>query len=156
MVSARTGCPETIDHEDPKDTKTGCLEATLQPVPAKTNAVSREVVDAALAVHSQLGAGLLESVYEICLAHELRERRMHVSRQVSVPVVYKRQQMDVALRIDLLVEHCLVVEVKAVETLAPIHTAQVLTYLKLSGHRLGLLMNFNVRLLRDGIKRIVL
>lgn len=114
------------------------------------------MVDAAFAVHKTLGPGLLESVYEVCLAHELEKRRLTVVRQVTVPVLYDGVRLEAGLRLDLVVEDCVVVELKAVEALLPVHTAQVLTYLKLSGHRLALLINFNVPLIRDGIKRLAL
>jgi GxxExxY protein len=126
------------------------------PIPNELNRLSRLVVDAAYAVHTALGPGLLEGVYETCLAHELAKRKLLVERQVSVPIEYDGLKLDAALRIDMLVEKRLVVELKAVEALLPIHTAQVLTYLKLTGCRLGLLINFNVPLIRDGIKRVVL
>jgi len=99
---------------------------------------------------------LLESVYEVCLEHELQKRDLVVERQVSLPVVYDGAKLDAGLRLDLLVGKSVVVELKAVEALLPVHQAQVLTYLKLTGHRLGLLINFNVPLIRNGIKRIVL
>ena len=113
-------------------------------------------MDAAFAVHSKLGPGLLESVYEVCLAHELEKRGRHVRRQVSLPVFYDGIRLDAGLRLDMVVDDCLVVEIKAVEQLLPVHKAQVLTYLKLTGHRLGLLVNFNTSLIKDGIKRIIL
>jgi len=127
-----------------------------EPIPEKVDRVARLVVDAAFAVHSKLGPGLLESVYEVCLAHELEKRGLVVERQVVLPVYYDGIRLDAGLRLDLLIESCLIVELKAVETLLPVHKAQVLTYLKLTGHRLGLLINFNVPLIRDGIKRIAL
>ena len=114
------------------------------------------MVDAAYAVHRALGPGLLESVYEVCLIHELNKRGLKVDRQVAVPVVYDDVRLDAGLRLDLVVENGVLVELKAVETILPVHHAQVLTYLKLSGLRLGLLINFNVPVIRDGIKRIVL
>jgi len=114
------------------------------------------VVDAAYRVHSALGPGLLESVYEVCLAHEIRQRGLSVDRQVSLPVKYDGIEVDAGLRLDLLVESSIVVEVKAVEELLPVHSAQVLTYLKLTGCRLGFLVNFNVPLIKNGIKRIAL
>lgn len=107
-------------------------------------------------MHSGLGPGLLESAYEVCLAHELAKRELKVDRQLSLPVQYDGIRMDSGLRLDLLIESCLVVELKAVETLLPVHKAQLLTYLKLSGHRVGLLVNFNVVLIKDGIVRVVL
>ncbi|MFO0928666.1 MAG: GxxExxY protein [Gemmataceae bacterium] len=119
------------------------------------NEVSGQVVDAAMRVHTALGPGLLESAYEGCLVHELRKRGLRVANQVELPVVYDGLQIDVGFRMDLLVEDTVVVELKAVDALAPIHEAQLLTYLKLSGHHLGLLINFNVVHLKDGIKRRV-
>jgi GxxExxY protein len=98
----------------------------------------------------------LESVYEACLVHELTKRGRQVSRQVGLPVVYEDIRLEAGLRLDLVVQGCVVVEIKAVETLLPVHHAQLLTYLKLSGYRLGLLLNFNVPRLKDGIKRLVL
>src|SRR5262245_23388974 len=132
------------------------MAAPLEALPKKTNDVSQVVVDAAFAVHSQLGAGLLESVYEACLTHEIARRGLTLARQVSLPIVYGGVRLDAALRLDLVVDNCVIVEVKAIDALAPVHTAQVLTYLKLSGLRLGLLINFNVPLIRNGIRRIAL
>jgi GxxExxY protein len=119
------------------------------------NELSGAVVDAAIRVHSALGPGLLESAYTTCLAYELRERRLLVRTQVALPVVYKTIRMDTAYRIDLLVEESIVVELKTVSKLLPMHEAQLLTYLKLSRYRLGLLLNFHVPLMREGIKRMV-
>jgi GxxExxY protein len=113
-------------------------------------------VDAAFRVHSVLGPGLLESVYQVCLAHEIAGRGVKVEQQRVLPVVYDDIELDAGLRMDLLVGDCVVVELKAVENLQPVHKAQLLTYLKLSGHRLGLLINFNVPLIKDGITRMVL
>ena len=129
---------------------------SIPPIPAETEALAREVVDSSLAVHRSLGPGLLESVYEVCLDYELRKRGVDVEREVALPVEYDGVRLDAGLRLDLLVGRRVVVELKAVEALLPVHKAQVLTYLKLTGHRLGLLINFNVPLIRDGIKRIVL
>jgi len=100
--------------------------------------------------------GLLESVYEVCLAYELKEKGLKIEQQVSVPVVYKKIRLETGFRIDILVEKSVIVELKAVENLLPIHEAQVLTYLKLTGYRVGLLLNFNEVLIKNGIKRIVL
>jgi len=122
---------------------------------AHINQVSGAVVDAAMKVHTALGPGLLESAYASCLAYELRRRGHQVAVQASVPVVYDGLRIDVGYRIDLLVDDVVVVELKAVDTLAPIHEAQLLTYLKLSGKKVGLLINFNVLHLKDGIKRMV-
>ncbi len=127
-----------------------------KPMPGETNEVARQIVDAAFAVHRALGPGLLESVYEVCLVHEIKKRGLNVERQVALPVVYDNLRLDAGLRLDLVVENRVVVELKAVEGLMPIHKAQVLTYLKLSGHRLGLLVNFNTVLIKDGIQRIAL
>lgn len=113
-------------------------------------------VEAAFAVHSTLGPGLLEGVYEVCLAHELKKRGMDVQRQIALPVVYDGVRIDAGLRLDLLVNSSLIVEIKAVEVMLPVHKAQMLTYLKLTGHPLGLLINFNVPLIKHGIKRIIL
>ncbi|MCI0356508.1 MAG: GxxExxY protein [Acidobacteria bacterium] len=120
------------------------------------NQVSRFVLDAAMKVHTELGPGLLESTYEACLAHELKNRGLNVRTQVPLPVVYEGLKLEIGYRIDLLVEELVVVEVKSAEALAPIHHAQVLTYLKLGGKGLGLLINFNVVHLKDGIKRFVI
>ena len=106
-------------------------------------------------VHSVLGPGLLESAYQACLAHELRSRGFEVATQVALPVIYEGQKLEVGYRIDLVVEHRVVVEVKAVEAIHPIHEAQLLSYVRLSGIPVGLLINFNVLHLRDGIKRMV-
>ena len=119
------------------------------------NEVSGSVVDAAMKVHTALGPGLLESAYEACLLHELRKRGRKILSQVALPVVYDGVKIDVGYRIDLLVEDVVIVELKAVEKLLPIHDAQLLSYLKLGGYRLGLLINFNVLHLKDGIKRKV-
>jgi GxxExxY protein len=116
---------------------------------------SKHVVDAAMKVHSALGPGLLEGAYEACLRHELKKRGLQASTQVPVPVVYDGIAIELGYRIDLLVESCLVVELKVVKSLMPIHSAQLLSYLKLSGHRLGLLINFHVPHLKQGIKRMI-
>lgn len=126
------------------------------PIPDDVEQVGREVVDAALAVHRELGPGLLESVYSACLARELSRRGVEIETEKSVPVVYAGERLDTGLRLDLLVGNCVIVEVKSVERLLPLHEAQLLTYLKLTGYRLGLLVNFNVALLKQGIKRMVL
>ena len=112
-------------------------------------------MDAAFKVHTTLGPGLLESVYEACLCQELKQRAIPFEAQVPVPVVYEGVTLDAGLRLDLLVGDAVVVEIKAVEKMLPLYEAQVLTYLKLAGRRLGLLINFNVPVIREGIKRIV-
>lgn len=114
------------------------------------------VIGAAIEVHRVLGPGLLESAYEECLCHELSLRGIAFERQLALPVDYKGVRLDCGYRLDIVLPGKLVIEVKAVEALAPIHDAQLLTYLKLSGIRTGLLLNFNVPLLRDGIRRLVL
>ncbi|MEW6659491.1 MAG: GxxExxY protein [Thermodesulfobacteriota bacterium] len=126
------------------------------PIPPELNIISGKVVEAALEVHSALGPGLLEGVYEICLFHELQKRGLKTERQVSLPVIYDGIKLDEGLRLDMLVEDALVIELKAIEEILPVHLAQILTYLKLSGRRLGLLINFNVARIKDGIKRVVL
>ena len=116
---------------------------------------SGEVVDAAMRVHSTLGPGLLESAYEACLAYELRERGLSVLAQLPLPVRYKGVRLDVGYRIDLLVENAVVVELKTVARLLPVHEAQLLSHLRLSSHRVGLLINFNVPRLKYGIRRML-
>ncbi|MBI4383472.1 MAG: GxxExxY protein [Nitrospinae bacterium] len=120
----------------------------------KINDISGEIVDAAMKVHSALGPGLLESAYEACLKYELGKRGLQVQSQLTLPVAYDGIEIDAGYRVDLLVENTVVVELKAVDKTAPIHEAQLLSYLKLSGKRLGLLINFNVLRLKDGIKRM--
>jgi GxxExxY protein len=119
------------------------------------NEITGAIVNSAMKVHSILGPGLLESAYQACLAHELRNRGVGVAIQVPLPVVYEGQKLEVGYRIDLVVEGRVVVEVKSVEALHPIFQAQLLSYMRLSGLRVGLLINFNVLHLRDGIKRMV-
>jgi GxxExxY protein len=119
------------------------------------NEITEKVIHAAIEVHRILGPGLLESAYEQCLAHELRTEGLPFARQLEIPIDYKGCLLDCGYRVDLLVERRVVVEIKAVESLLPIHDAQLITYLKLGGWNLGLLINFNVRLLKRGIKRIV-
>ena len=117
--------------------------------------ISRQIIGASLDVHRELGPGLLESAYEGCLAHEMSLRGIRFEQQKIIPVVYKGVEIDCGFRLDFLVEDQVIVELKAVETLNAVHQAQVMTYLKLSGHNLGLLINFNTRRLTDGLKRIV-
>lgn len=118
------------------------------------NDISGQIVDAAMHVHMKLGPGLLESVYERSLAHELGKRGLTVERQIPVPVVYDGIRFEESFRADLIVEKSVIIELKSVETLAPVHSKQLLTYLKLMDYRLGLLISFGSPLLRDGIKRI--
>ncbi|WP_241426373.1 GxxExxY protein [Geobacter benzoatilyticus] len=118
--------------------------------------ISGEIIGAAMKVHSALGPGLLESAYEACLVHELKKRDVKVISQVALPVNYDGVTIELGYRLDLLVENKVIVELKAVEKVSPVHQAQLLSYMKLSGKKLGLLINFNVMHLRDGIKRVVL
>lgn len=119
------------------------------------NKLSNQVIGAAIEVHRELGAGLLESTYEVALRHELGLVGISSDRQVALPVTYKGLVVPEAYRIDLLVENCLVIEIKTVNSFAPIHSAQLLTYLRMSGNHLGLLINFHTTLMADGIKRLV-
>ena len=119
------------------------------------NDIGRLIVDASLKVHTALGAGLLESVYETCLAHELEKQGLAVRKQVALPIVYDDLRVDNAFRIDLLVDDKVVVELKAIDNLLPVHTAQLLSYLKLGKYKLGFLLNFNVVHMKDGIRRLV-
>lgn len=126
------------------------------PLSKETENVAASIVDAAFQVHSELGPGLLESVYETCLAYELSLRDLVVEKQVPVAVNYRGIRLDAGLRVDLLVGGCVVIELKAVEQILPVHTAQLLTYLKLTGKRLGFLINFNVPRIKEGLKRVIL
>lgn len=117
--------------------------------------LSDQIIGAAIEVHRQLGPGLLESTYEQCLCYELSTRGLQVMRQVSMPVIYKGVNIDCGYRVDMIVNDLIIIELKAVDKLTPLCEAQLLSYLKLSGKRLGLLINFNVRLLKDGIIRRV-
>jgi GxxExxY protein len=119
------------------------------------NEISKHIISAAIKIHRELGPGLLESVYEAILAHELRQSGLDVLQQVAVPLVYKDIEMNIGYRIDMLIESKVLVELKSVENLAPVHFAQTLTYLRLSGLKLGILINFNVALLKEGFHRVV-
>jgi GxxExxY protein len=149
----------TKDGEPPRrqDAKEiGSRRITLVEPSTEHDRVAHQIVDAAFAVHNALGPGLLESVYEQCFSFELATRSLPVERQIPVPVVYRGLRIEAGLRMDLLVASLVVVEIKAVERLLPVHEAQLLTYLKLSGYRLGILINFNVVRIKDGLRRIVL
>ena len=122
----------------------------------KIDKITETIIGGAIAVHRVLGPGLLESAYEACLAYELVDRGLSVERQKALPVKYRGVNLDCGYRIDLLVERIIIIELKAVEKIDPIHKAQLLSYLKLSGCKLGLLINFNVRMLKSGIHIIVL
>lgn len=119
------------------------------------NEISKYIIGAAIEVHKQLGPGLLESSYEACMAHELKSRGLDVIAQQALPIVYKGIKLNAGYRIDLLVENKVIVEIKSVDALAPIHTAQILTYLRLKDIKLGLLINFNSTRIVDGLKRVV-
>ena len=119
------------------------------------DSIGKLIVPAAMRVHTALGAGLLESAHEACLAYELAKHGLMIERQVSMPVIYESVRLDVGYRIDLLLGQKVVVEIKAVDRVIPAHLAQILTYLKLGGYKLGFLLNFNVAHMRDGIKRVV-
>jgi len=116
--------------------------------------LTKEIIGAAIEVHRHLGAGLLESAYEACLAFELERKCLKVKRQQSLPIIYKGHKLDCSYRIDLLVENCVIVEIKSVNELGSIHEAQLLSYLKLYGGGIGLLMNFNNPILKHGIRRL--
>jgi len=121
----------------------------------RANYLSKQIIDAAMTVHKELGPGLLESVYEACLCHELELRGIPFARQVPLPIVYKGLHLGVGYRMDIVVEDLVIIEVKLVEEIASVHESQLLTYLRLYNRWLGLLINFNVVLLKNGIKRLV-
>ena len=118
--------------------------------------LTRQIIGAAIEIHRHLGPGLLESTYESCLVYELEKLGLTVQRQVTLPIVYKELQLAKAYRIDLLINDQVVVELKAVDKILPVHEAQVLSYLKLSQHKVGLLLNFNVKMMKDGVRRFAL
>jgi GxxExxY protein len=128
----------------------------INDLPEEINKTTEAIVDSAYKVHSKLGPGLLENVYEACLAHELSVRGIRFEKQKPIPVIYDNIHLDVGFRLDLLVENQAVVELKSVEKLLPVHEAQILTDLKLTQCPVGLLLNFNVSLMKEGIRRIVL
>ncbi len=119
------------------------------------NVLSNKIIGTAIELHKKLGPGLLESAYENALAYDLKDIGLDIKLQVSMPFVYKEIKLDIGYRLDLLIEDKVIVEIKSVESLAPVHYAQLLTYLKLSNLKLGLLLNFNTKLLKEGIHRIV-
>jgi GxxExxY protein len=131
------------------------MAASTQVTVPRVNHITGIVVSAAMKVHSVLGPGLLESAYLACLAHELRTRGMHVATQVGLPVFYDGEKIELGYRIDLIVENLVIVELKCVEASHPVHQAQLLSYMRLSGKQVGLLINFYVARLKDGIKRMV-
>src|SRR5882724_7542515 len=119
------------------------------------NQITSKIISAAMKVHSMLGPGLLESAYHACLLHELRKQGLTVETQVGLPVVYDGEQIDLGYRIDLIVNDAVILEIKCVEAIIPVHQAQLLSYMRLSGRHVGLLINFHVVHLRDGIRRLV-
>jgi GxxExxY protein len=119
------------------------------------NEISKIVFESALKVHRILGPGLLESAYEECLFYELKKSNLNVEKQKALPLIYEDVKLDIGYRIDIIVENKFIVEIKSVESLNDVHLAQLLTYLKLSDCKLGLLINFNVKLLKDGVKRVI-
>lgn len=132
------------------------LRREFEPIPLDVEALGKKVLDAAYAVHTALGPGLLESVYEACTAYEARKLGLQVETQVALPVQYRSVRIETGLRLDMWAERLVVVEFKSVDELHPLYQAQLLTYLRLTGCRLGYLMNFNVKHLKDGIRRMVL
>lgn len=128
----------------------------FQPVPPDVEKVGKAVLDSAFKVHTELGPGLLESVYETTLTYEIRKNGLTVANQLPVPILYDGQKLEAGFRLDMLVEDRVIVELKSVESMNPVYEAQIMTYLRLSGKRLGFLINFNVKHLKDGIKRFVM
>lgn len=126
-----------------------------QPISAEIDKIGKQIVDAAYTVHKNLGPGLLEKVYEVCFCHELSKRGLAYSRQVDIPIVYDSLRFDEGLRLDVLVEDCIICELKALENINPVWEAQILSHLKLTGLRLGYLINFNVPIMKQGIRRYV-
>jgi GxxExxY protein len=126
------------------------------PISQDVEIIANKVFNCGLKVHRKLGAGLLESVYEVCLAHEIDQTGLKIERQIQLPVIYDGITFDAGMRLDLWIERRLIVEIKAVESLLPVHQAQLMTYLKLTKNRLGLLINFNVALFKNGVKRVIL
>jgi GxxExxY protein len=139
--------PESFDHQDHQD---------HQGFAPRLDAIGREIVDSAVKVHKHLGPGLLESAYEHCLAHELGVRGLGVERQAILPIEYDGLVLDAGYRLDLVVADGIIVEIKSVEAIQRVHEAQLLTYLRLSRRRLGYLLNFNVALMKQGIRRFAL
>jgi GxxExxY protein len=127
----------------------------FEPLTEREESIAKKIVDAAYTVHKTLGPGLLEKVYEVCFCHELSKRGLKYQRQVDIPIVYDRIIFDEGLRVDVFVEKLIICEIKAVDELNPVWEAQILSHLKLTSKRLGFLINFNVPLIKDGIKRII-
>jgi GxxExxY protein len=131
------------------------MAAVPQIVVPQVNHLTRQIITAAMKVHTALGPGLLESAYEACLIHELRKQGIKAENQVGLPVIYDGEKIDLGYRIDVIVAGQVIVEIKCVEAIKPVHKSQLLSYMRLSGKRVGLLLNFHVQHLRDGIRRMV-
>ena len=131
------------------------MAAASQQIGPRIDHLTHEIIAAAMKVHTVLGPGLLESAYQACLVHELQKQNLRVASQVGLPVVYEGEKIDLGYRIDLIVEGLVIVEIKCFEAINPVHKAQLLSYMRLSGRQVGLLINFHVAHLRDGIKRMV-
>jgi GxxExxY protein len=144
-----------MDVKDIKDLNNNDKKIIYGPIPSHTEDIAKAILDASFQVHTALGPGLLESVYEACMLHELELRSINVKSQVTLPVIYKGMKVESGYRLDMLVDNCIIVEIKSSEIINPVYYAQLLTYLRLTNIRLGLLINFNVIHLRDGIKRII-
>ena len=132
------------------------MKKYYDPIPDDLDVIGRKIVDAAYTVHKSLGPGLLEKVYEICFCHELIKRNLSIQRQLYIPINYEGITFDEGLRLDVLVNECIICELKALETAHPVWEAQVLSHLKITGLRLGYLINFNVPLMKEGIRRFVI
>jgi len=132
------------------------MKENLEPLSEKDEVIATKIVDAAYTVHSQLGPGLLEKIYEVCFCHELAKRGLNYKRQVDLPIVYDGLSFDEGLRLDVLVEDTVICELKAVDEMNPVWGAQVLSHLKLTKKRLGFLINFNVPIIKKGIRRYIL
>jgi len=132
------------------------MASQFESLSSSTEGLARQIVDSAFKVHSALGPGLLESVYQACMAQEMRNRDIRFDEQLGVPIFYDRVRLEAGLRLDFFVEKDIVIELKAVEKMLPVHDAQLLTYLKMTGRRLGFPINFNVPRIKGGIKRIIL
>jgi GxxExxY protein len=128
----------------------------FQPIPEELEAVASQIVDSAFKVHTTLGPGLLESVYEVCLTHELRQRGLKVDCQKQLPVYYEGVLLDAGYRLDMLVDERVIIELKSTDGFHPVQQAQMMTYLKLTGLRLGFILNFNVPVIKQGIRRVVM
>jgi GxxExxY protein len=131
------------------------MTSSPQLVTPPINAITRRIISAAMKVHTALGPGLLESAYHACLLHELRKQGLSTRSQVGLPVIYEGEKIDVGYRIDLIVEDSVIVEIKCIDAINPVHKSQLLSYMRLSGRQVGLLINFHVEHLKDGIRRMV-